>query len=114
MGWTVKLKKGDFIGREACLALKDKPLKKKLCALTLEKGGVALGYEAIYAGDTCIGHTTSANYAYSLGTFLCYGYLPIDYAEVGTKLELDYLGKRYAATVVAEPLYDPKMEKLLA
>ena len=27
--------------------------------------------------------------------------------------ELEYLGQRYPATVTAEPLYDPKMEKLL-
>jgi dimethylglycine oxidase len=112
LGWTVKLKKGDFIGREACVEFKEKPLKKKFCAMTLE-GGVALGYEAIYADGKCIGHTTSANNAYSLGTFLCYGYLPTQYSEPGTKLELEYLGRRQVATVVAEPLYDPKMEKLL-
>ena len=38
MGWTVRLKKGDFIGREACLAFKEQPLKKKFCALTLDSG----------------------------------------------------------------------------
>jgi glycine cleavage system aminomethyltransferase T len=40
--------------------------------------------------------------------------VPIEYADVGTKLEVEYLGKKQPATVVAEPLYDPKMEKLLA
>lgn len=114
LGWTVRLNKGDFIGRDACVELKAKPLKKKFCALTLEKGAAALGYEAIFAQETCIGYTTSANYAYSVGTFLCYGYLPIDYAKAGTQLELEYLGKRYAATVVDEPLYDARMAKLLS
>jgi dimethylglycine oxidase len=113
MGWTVKLKKENFIGREACLEHKQNPLKKKLCAITIENG-MALGYEAIYADGQCIGHTTSANNAYSLGTFLCYGYLPIEYTEVGTRLEVEYLGRKQPASVVAEPLYDPKMEKLLS
>jgi len=114
LGWTVKLKKGNFIGRDACAVLKAKPLKKKLCAITLDEGGIALGYEAIYAKGKCIGHTSSGNTAYSIGKNLCYAYLPIEHAEVGTKLELEYLDQRYPATVVSEPLYDPKMEKLLS
>ncbi|MCB0163908.1 MAG: FAD-dependent oxidoreductase, partial [Anaerolineae bacterium] len=112
LGWTVKLKKDDFIGREACLKLKDKPLKKKLCCLTFNNGGMALGYEAIFADGQCVGHVTSANYGYAVGKFVMYGYLPSAQAQEGTQLEIEYFGERYPATVVAEPLYDPKMEKL--
>ncbi|MCB0173590.1 MAG: FAD-dependent oxidoreductase [Anaerolineae bacterium] len=112
LGWTVKLKKGDFIGREACLKLKDKPLKKKLCCLTFNNGGMALGYEAIFADGQCVGHVTSANYGYAVEKFVMYGYLPSAQAQEGTQLEIEYFGERYPATVVAEPLYDPKMEKL--
>ncbi|MCB9097999.1 MAG: FAD-dependent oxidoreductase [Anaerolineales bacterium] len=112
LGWTVKLKKGDFIGREACLKLKDKPLKKKLCCLTFNNGGMALGYEAIFADGQCIGHVTSANYGYAVEKFVMYGYLPSAQTQEGTQLEIEYFGERYPATVVAEPLYDPNMEKL--
>jgi glycine cleavage system aminomethyltransferase T len=112
LGWTVKLKKGDFIGRDACLALKEKPLKKKLCCLTFNNGGMALGYEAIFAEGQCIGHVTSANYGYSVGQFIMYGYLPSAYTQPGTELEIEYFGERYRATVSAEPLFDPKMERL--
>ncbi|MCB0213844.1 MAG: FAD-dependent oxidoreductase, partial [Anaerolineae bacterium] len=112
LGWTVKLKKGDFIGRDACLKLKDKPLKKKLCCFTFNNGGMAMGYEAIFADGQCIGQVTSANYGYAVNKFIMYGYLPSEQAQEGTQLEIEYFGERYPVTVVAEPLYDPKMEKL--
>ena len=36
-----------------------------------------------------------------------YGYLPVEYAEVGTKVDVVYFGERLGATVAKEPLYDP-------
>jgi dimethylglycine oxidase len=112
LGWTVKLKKEAFIGRDACLSLKAQPLTKKLCCLTFDDEGMALGYEPVLDGDRCVGHVTSANYGYAVGQFILYAYLPPDHAEIGTKLEVEYFGRRYGATVVAEPLYDPRMARL--
>ena len=115
LGWTVKLNKNvDFIGKEACNALKDQPLKKKLCCLTFNNGGVALGYEAILANGKAVGYITSANYGYAVGKFIMYGYLPIEHASAGASLEVEYFGERYPATVTEEPLYDPGMERLKA
>ncbi|MCB0084890.1 MAG: aminomethyltransferase family protein, partial [Caldilineaceae bacterium] len=115
LGWTVKLNKNvDFIGKEACTALKDQPLQKKLCCLTFNNGGVALGYEAILANGKAVGYITSANYGYAVGKFIMYGYLPIEHASTGAPLEVEYFGERYPATVTEEPLYDPGMERLKA
>lgn len=114
LGWTVKLSKENFIGKEACLALKEKPLKKKLCCLTFNNGGMALGYEAIFANGECVGHVTSANYGYAVSKFIMYGYLPTAHSSPGTELEVEYFGERYGATVSNEPLYDPKMVRLRA
>ena len=110
----MKLKNEDFIGRDACLSLRNKPLKKKICCMTFDESGIALGYEAIFAGARCIGHVTSANYGYAIGKFILYGYLPLDYAREGTQLEVEYCGERYPATVVSEPLYDRDMARLRA
>ncbi len=115
LGWTVKTKKGNFIGREACIAAKKKGLKKKLVCLTSDTdGAIAFGYEPIFDGDTCIGHVTTANYGYSVGKFIAYAYVPIEHAAVGNNYELDYLGTRFPVTVTAEPVFDPKMERLKA
>jgi heterotetrameric sarcosine oxidase gamma subunit len=112
LGWTVRLNKGSFIGRDACLKLKNEPLQKKLCCLTFNNGGMALGYEALFADGQCVGHTTSANTGYAVGKFILYAYLPTAHAQPGTQIEVEYFGKRHMATVVDEPLYDAKMVRL--
>lgn len=115
LGWTVKLNKGDFIGRQACQAVAGQPPQKKLCCLTLDDPqAVVLGYEPIFFNGNCVGHVTTANYGYSLGQTVAYGYLPGPYAQPGTPLEIEYFGRRLAATVRQEPLYDPAMARLKA
>jgi len=115
MGWTVRLNKGDFVGRDACRALKAQPLKKKLvCLVSTDPKAMAFGYEPIFSNGEAVGHVTSANYGYSIGQFMVYGYLPIDYAMPGTVLEVEYLGDRWSATVSEEPLWDAKMVRLKA
>ena len=115
LGWTVKLDKGPFRGSAAAKKLSQLPVKKKLCCLTLDdREAVALGYEPIMDGDTCIGHVTSANFGYSVGSFIVYGYLPAEFATEGTSVEIVYFGERYGATVAADPLFDPKMARMKA
>ena len=57
---------------------------------------------------------TSANYGYSIGRGIAYGYLPAELAVEGTPVEVEYFGERYPATVAPEPLWDPKGERLRA
>lgn len=115
LGWTVRLDKGQFRGSAAARDLSQKPIKKKLCCLTLDdREAVALGYEPIMAGDICVGHVTSANFGYSIGKFIVYGYLPGEFAIEGTRLEVIYFGERCGATVAADPLFDPKMARMKA
>ena len=65
-------------------------------------------------GDGALGYVTSANYGHSIGKGIVYGYLPAEYAEVGTKVDVLYFGERLAATVAREPLYDPAGDKMKA
>ena len=107
--------KGDFIGREALLKIKEKGIKRKLCCLTFgDPQAVALGKEPILGGDKKLGYVSSADYGYSVGKYIVYGYLPTEYTQEGTKVEVQYFDRRYTATVTTEPLYDPKGEKLKA
>lgn len=116
LGWVVRLDKPhDFIGKEASKKIKEKGVKKKLCCLTLDNPcGAAFGYEPIFSNGPCIGYVTSANYGYSVGKYILYSYLPLEYAKVGTALEIEYFGERRAATVQPEPLFDPKSERMKA
>ncbi|HLA44226.1 MAG TPA: aminomethyltransferase family protein, partial [Aggregatilineales bacterium] len=115
LGWAVRLNQGDFLGREALLKIKAAGIhiQRKLCCMTLdEPGAVVLGKEPILADGKTLGYVTSANYGYAVGRYIVYGYLPLEYAEPGTGVEIMYFGRRYAATVTQEPLYDAAMTRL--
>jgi len=109
LGFAVKFGKGEFLGREALLRIKAQPLARKLCCLTFDEAGrVVLGKEPILDGDRVIGYVTSANYGYTVGRGIAYGYLPPTHAAPGVPVEVEYFGARCRATVSEEPLYDPK------
>ena len=109
LGRTVKLNKGDFLGREALRRIKAQGVSRRLCCLTLnDPDAVVLGKEPILDGDRALGHVTSANHGHTVGRFIVYGYLPLSHATEGTQVAVDYFGRRCAATVRREPLYDPE------
>ncbi len=113
IAWATRPNKGDFIGRDALLQIREAGISRKLCCLTLdEEDAVALGKEAVMDGDSVVGYVTSANTGYSVGKFIVYAYLPIELAEPGTQLDVLYFDRRQSATVRREPMFDAKMEKL--
>jgi glycine cleavage system aminomethyltransferase T len=59
-----------------------------------------------------LGYVTSAGYGYTVRQSIAYGYLPVEYAVSGTGVEVQLFGIKYAATVMKEPLYDAKNEKI--
>ena len=71
-----------------------------------------MGKEPVLAGGRVIAYVTSANYGYSIGRGIVYAYLPNELAVEGTRVEIEYFGERHPATVLAEPLFDPKGERL--
>jgi dimethylglycine oxidase len=112
LGFAVKMDK-DFQGREA-LREKGEP-DERLASMTLvDPDAVVMGKEPIWSGGRVVSYVTSANYGYSIGRGIVYGYLPVDLATVGTPVEVEYFGERLAATVAAEPLWDPAGERLRA
>ena len=114
LGFTVKLKKDvDFIGKDALSKIKEAPIQKKLACMVLEDPeGIALGTEPIYSDGKAVGYVTSTNYGYYVDKHIVYGYLPSELSSTGTKLELEYFGKRYPLTVTTEPLLDPENSRL--
>jgi glycine cleavage system aminomethyltransferase T len=109
----VKPAKGAFIGRDAILRLKAEPPARRLCCLTLrDERRVVMGKEPIVDRDRVLGYVTSANYGYTTGRGIAYGYLPVSHAGPGTAVDIEYFGERCPATVSDEPLYDPKGVRL--
>jgi glycine cleavage system aminomethyltransferase T len=109
----VKLNKGDFVGREALVRQKAEGVRRKLCCLTLaDPAVIAIGNEPVRSGDQVAGWITSGGYGYSVGRSIAYAYLPLAYAAVGTALDVEVIGERIGALVAAEPLWDPKGERI--
>jgi glycine cleavage system aminomethyltransferase T len=103
--FVVKFNKGDFIGRDALLRAKDQEITRKLSCMTFnESGRVVMGKEPILDGEKVLGYVTSANYGYTVGKGIAYGYLPIDYTKEGRNVDVYYFGRRYPATVSKDPL----------
>jgi dimethylglycine dehydrogenase len=113
----VRLGKGAFIGREA--------LEKQLAAgvpnhfVTLEVHGVTdadpSGNEPLLdSGGRMVGRATSGYYGHCLKKSLAIGYVRAALAEPGTRLTIEILGERKAATVLRESPYDPENLELRA
>jgi glycine cleavage system aminomethyltransferase T len=110
---TVKLEKGEFLGRDALRRAQSEGIRRKLCALVLDDPiAVALGGEPILDGRYCVGRVTSGGFGYTVRQSIAYGYLPCDSAIPGTILQVELFGNTHSARVVAEPLYDPTNEKV--
>jgi len=117
LGFAVRLEKGDFQGRAALERRLAHGTGRRLTCLTLDDPAhVVLGKEPIVEPDTgrVAGYVTSAGYGYSVGRAIAYGYLPTELAAEGTPLAIEWFGEPLAATVTAEPLWDPKGERLRA
>ncbi len=113
LGFCVKLDKGEFIGRQALIAQRERGLERRLVCLTLaDPVAVALGGEPILHQDRTVGRVTSGGYGYTIGKSIAYGYVPAPLAAVGTALAVEVFGEVIPALVSREPLYDPKGEKI--
>ena len=105
LGWIVKLKKGDFVGREALAAQKERGPARKLVGFTFDERAIPRhGYPVFYQGEPS-GEVRSGTMSPSLGIPIGTCYLPVAGAAEGTTFEVEIRGKRVPARVVKPPFY---------
>jgi dimethylglycine oxidase len=115
LGFAVRMDKGEFQGKHSLEAIRARGLTHKLsCMVFDDPSVVVMGKEPIWADDRVISYVTSANYGYSIGRGIVYGYLPVELAAEGTQLEVEYFDERHQVTVAADPLFDPAGDRLRA
>ena len=106
LGWLTKLKKGEFVGRDALLKQKEAGLRKRLVGFTVDDGrsiarhGYPVFHEGAASGVVCSG-TMSPSLGIPIGT----AYLPLAGTKEGSRFEIEIRGKRVGATVVKPPFY---------
>ena len=108
----------DFLNKDAVAANLQKEAREHLVLLALDSGETdasnadATGGEPIFKNGKGIGRVTSGTYGYTVGQSLALGY--VNGAQAGDSVEVMVLGKPHKATILHEPPFDPKGEKLRA
>ena len=74
----------------------------------------AHGFEPVLAGERFIGYVAAGGFGPTVEKSIALAYLPKEFLEPGTKLSVALVGRKYDATVVEQPLYDPNNVKLLS
>ena len=105
LAWLVKLKKGEFVGKEALVRQKEAGVPRKLVGFTLPDRNIARhGYPVFHDGQPS-GVVCSGTLSPSLGIPIGTCYLPAAAAREGTTFEVEIRGKRISATVTRPPFY---------
>jgi aminomethyltransferase len=105
LAWIVKLDKGEFVGREALRAQRDKGLTRKLVGFEMRGRGIGRdGYEVTIDGSAA-GWVTSGSPAPTLGRNIGLCYLPIVRARPGEKIEIVIRNQAVEAETVPTPFY---------
>ena len=109
---------GEFIGKEATVARRDQaePLSMVLVYCEIEDGDSdLLGNEPVYgAAGELMGIGGSGAFGHSVGKSLGFVFVTPEYEAPGSTFEIQMLGVRRRATVLAEPAYDPTNEAIRA
>ena len=105
LGWIVKMKKGEFIGRQALARQGEEGLRRKLVGFEMKGRAIARhGYPVLRAGRE-IGTVTSGTFAPFLEKSIGMAYLPSGMWEPGTGFEVGIRNRAAPAVVVPTPFY---------
>jgi aminomethyltransferase len=105
LGWLVKMKKGDFVGKQALEQQKAAGIPRKLVGFTMaDRAFPRHGYPVTCSGKPS-GEVRSGTMSPSLGIAIGTAYLPFEMAKEGTEFEVEIRGKQLPAVVQKMPFY---------
>jgi aminomethyltransferase len=105
LGWVVKLDKGDFVGRDAILKVKEEGPRRRNVAFELREKGFPRQHYPIVIDGKPVGEVTSGTFSPMLEKGIGTGYVPAECSKVGTKIGIDIRGKVIPAEIVKPPFY---------
>lgn len=121
LGFAVDLAKGNFIGRAALTAAKDKPLQRRMLSFvaTSPDTPLAHGGELILRNGKPAGEVTSASYGHTVGGIVALGYVStggdkVDAAFLNSPFEIDIAGERVPVRASVKAPYDPSSTRVKA
>lgn len=105
LGWLVKFKKGDFLGREALLKQKEEGLHRKIVGFKILGRGIARPHYSVFVNSEKVSEVNSGSYSPYLKKSIGLTYLPIEHTEEGTELDVEIRGSLVKAKVIPLPFY---------
>jgi aminomethyltransferase len=105
LGWTVKLEKGEFVGREALQKVKAEGPHRRLVGLKMQPGDIARHGAAVFAGGRPVGAITSGTHSFFLGYPIALAMVEARSLQVGDRAVVEVRGKKAPAEVVKLPFY---------
>lgn len=105
LGWVVRFDKGDFRGRDALLAEKERGVARRLRGLLVDGRQIPRDGCAVAIDGKEAGVVSSGNFSPMLEQGIALAFLPPDVAD-GTQVKIDIRGRNATATVVKPPFVD--------
>ena len=100
-------KDADFIGRAAAEAERESGPTRKLCAFEVDASDADVhAYEPIWLDGAVVGFCTSGGYSHHAEKSIALGFVPIERAQAGLKVEIEILGEMRPARLLEAPLFD--------
>jgi dimethylglycine dehydrogenase len=104
----VRVEKDDFIGRAAAQAERQSGGERRLVLFDVDASDAdAFGDEPIWQGGKVVGWITSGGYGHTVSKSLALGYVPRELAEQTSGFEIEIIGERRGARILAQPPCDP-------
>jgi len=105
LGWTVKLAKGDFVGREALQRIKEVGAHRELVGLGCADRTIPRHGAAVSLGGRTIGEVTSGTYSFWLSRGIAMASIEAGAVSAGGRVGVATRSGEAAAEVVPLPFY---------
>ena len=105
LGWTVKLGKGDFIGRAELERVRKDGPRRTLIGLKTEPGSIARHGAGVAKDGRRVGSVTSGTHSFFLGHPIAMALVEAPSFRIGDRVVVEVRGKDAPAEVVKLPFY---------
>ena len=105
LGWTVRLEKGPFVGRDALSVVKKNGPARTLVGLKTAPGDIARHGAAVLRDGRKVGTVTSGTHSFFLGHPIALAMVEVASLRVGEHAAVDVRGRQAVAEVVQLPFY---------
>lgn len=113
LGKAVKLDKGEFIGRDALLKIKEKGLDRKLVGLIADPGvDIAPPKSVVRHNDKDVGYVTAMAHSPTLNKRIALAYVQVESSDISTELTVAADRRDIRMAVTPIPFYDPEGKRL--